>query len=417
MQKGLLSILKWSEKYTKTDMVYIAKGGFWLVFGQILTFIFSFILTWVFANWVSKEIYGTYKFAISIFGLLSITTLSGMGVSIAKSVAQNKSGSVKKSITKKINWGFLGMIGGIILALYYYINQNLELAIIFASISILVPFTETFADYQFYLQGQKDFKSQSIYRTIQRAVLALLTILVIIISNDVKIIIFSYLLFFGLLNFLIYKKSLKKYPPNQEEDANLIPYGYHLSLMGVLRLIANQIDKILMFHFVGAIALANYFFAIAVPQEMNSLFSQMNTLAFPKFSDRNDSHSKKALLIKICKYSGILILPVGLYIILAPLFFQIFFPEYMAAVFYSQIFVLSLLFTPFTLINNFFSATGRTKILYFTNLIEPILFIIFLLILLPTLGILGAILSVILKVLINSAVLTGLLIRDIKNSL
>jgi len=36
--------LRLSEKYTRTDMVYIAKGGFWLTFGQSITSILSLIL-------------------------------------------------------------------------------------------------------------------------------------------------------------------------------------------------------------------------------------------------------------------------------------------------------------------------------------------------------------------------------------
>ena len=53
--------LKWSQKYTQTDMVYLAKGGFWLGMGQIITGLASFLLTLAFANLVPKETFGTYK--------------------------------------------------------------------------------------------------------------------------------------------------------------------------------------------------------------------------------------------------------------------------------------------------------------------------------------------------------------------
>lgn len=410
MKSRIISVIKWSERYTNTDMLYLVKGGSWLTLGQLVTFISSLILVWVLANFIPKADYGIYKYIISIFTLLSISTLSGMGTSISRSVAKGKDGGVKKAIITKIKWGLLGLIGSIGVAAYYVMKGNIDFAIIFIVISILIPFGETFADYQQYLQGRKDFKNLAKYRVLQRLIISTLVISSVFLTKNIYIIVFIYLLSFSLLNILMFYLSIRKYRINDIPDEETINYGYHLSVMGVLRLTANQIDKILLFYYLGPIALASYYFAVAIPQEMSSLFSQINSLAFPKFSERKD-YDGKNLLKKIFKMSLILIIPVAIYILTSPLLFNLFFSEYTNVVKYSQVFSLNMILIPFMLINTMFSAQGNTKILYITNIIEPVILISLFIILIPIFGIWGVIYSILIKSVVHSTILTSLLLK------
>ena len=45
-------LLRKSEKYTKTDMVYLTKGGFWLTLGQIISSTSAFL-----SNGVHNQIF------------------------------------------------------------------------------------------------------------------------------------------------------------------------------------------------------------------------------------------------------------------------------------------------------------------------------------------------------------------------
>jgi O-antigen/teichoic acid export membrane protein len=408
----IVALLRWSEQYTKTDMVYLAGGGFWLVIGQVLMFVFSFLLIWIFANFLDKEVYGTYKFVLAVFSFLSISTLSGMGISIARAVAQNREGFVRDAIYSKIKWGLVGSAGSLVLSLYYYFQNNLGLAGIFIIVAFFVPFAETFADYQFYLQGKKDFKTQAVLRILQRALISIAVIAVILFFKNIYAIIFTYLFSFSIANYLAYKKAIHIHPPNQVSDPNSLSYGYHLSFMSVLRMGATHLDKILLFHFVGPALLAVYFFAIAIPQELTSLFAQINNLAFPKFAEKHGDETKKALLEKIGKFLSVLVIPVAVYILIAPYLFDFFFPQYTDAVFYSQLFVVNILFVPFGLITQFFSGRGNTRILYFINIAEPIFLIILFIVLLPWFGVLGAISAIFIKNILNAIMLLYFLIKD-----
>ena len=107
--KGLLNkiykILRYSEKYTKTDMVYLAKGEFWLVSGQIISSAATFLLAIAFANLLPKETYGIYKYVLSIFGLLAISTLRGVEAALSQAVAKNYDGDFLVILKTKMKYG------------------------------------------------------------------------------------------------------------------------------------------------------------------------------------------------------------------------------------------------------------------------------------------------------------------------
>jgi O-antigen/teichoic acid export membrane protein len=79
-------LLRWSEKYTKTDMVYLTKGGFWLTTGKIISAIVGFILLIIYANFLPKETFGNFQYILSIIGLLYIFNLPGLDTSLTKSI-------------------------------------------------------------------------------------------------------------------------------------------------------------------------------------------------------------------------------------------------------------------------------------------------------------------------------------------
>ena len=45
VKQKIKDILLWSQKYTRTDMFYLAKGGFWWIFGNVCVLVVSFLCT------------------------------------------------------------------------------------------------------------------------------------------------------------------------------------------------------------------------------------------------------------------------------------------------------------------------------------------------------------------------------------
>jgi len=336
-------LLKKSEKWTKTDMIYLAKGGFWLTLGQGVSSVSSFLLAIAFANLLPKETYGTYKYIMSIVSLLAIPTLAGMNTAIVQAVARGYEGSVIPAFKTKVKWGLLGGLASLILAAYYYFNDNSTLTIAFLISSIFVPFMDSLLIYDSYLNGKKDFKSLSNYNIFIRIISTVVLILTVFLTDNIFLFISSYFTTHTILRLIIFKIVFKRNSLNQEKDPETISYGKHLSLMGIIGSIAMQIDKILIFHYLGSVDVAVYSIAIAPIDQIKPIFKNIQILLLPKFASKNINTLKNSLTKKISKSSIILLFIIGIYILISPILFKYVFPQYLESMFYSQLYSLSLL--------------------------------------------------------------------------
>ena len=99
--------LRFLERYTKTDMVYLAKNSFWMNSNTVITSGFSFILSIAFAHLVSKETYGVYQFLISISSIIGGLTLIGMNSAVTQAVARGFEGVLRESVKVQLKFGLL----------------------------------------------------------------------------------------------------------------------------------------------------------------------------------------------------------------------------------------------------------------------------------------------------------------------
>ena len=398
IKQKIKEILIWSQKYTKTDMIYLAKGGFWLTFKQVISSITSIILTIVFANFITKETYGTYKYILSIVSILAIFSLPGINTSLTRSVAIGQNGSINKIFFEKIKYGLIASFLSLLIATYYFIQNNFILGFCFIIPTLFIPFMESLNIYTSILQGKKKFKKISQYEIISQVIFSIIMIIVVIFSKNIFLILLTYFIINTILRFIFYKKTNEKKELEAEVENKIISYGKNLSLINLIEIIASQIDKILIWNFIGSSELAVYAIATGIPIQIESFFKNINTLAFPKLTTRSIFEIKKSLYKKICNFLILIIPIITIYYFLSPVIFKIFLPEYLESIPYTQIFILHLIFIPIGLINYIFIAKAMKKNIYISKISFSIIKIILLLVLLPKFGVWGAIIAI----LINS---------------
>lgn len=338
-----IKTLRSMEKYTKTDMLYVAKGGFWLGIGQFVASGSAFIMSVAFANLISPESYGLYKFVLSINSLLVITTLSGMDSAVTQAVSRGYEGTMNLGFKEKMKWGVLGSIISFGITIYYFTQGNYILTLCFGVISIFIPFTESSDIYNSLLWGKKLFNIQAKYNIINTLIVLTATTTTLLLTKNIYVILAVYLLAMTIPNFFFISKVKNFYQENNDIDKESLQYGKHLSLIGIISLVTSQIDKILIFHYIGATNLAIYSIAVAPTDQVKGLLKNLNSLAMPRFSQRSSEEIKKNIWHKVGLLTIFISLVVICYIFLLPFIFKIFFPKYLSSIVYSQILSLSLI--------------------------------------------------------------------------
>ena len=316
-----------------------------------------------------------------------------MNTAVTQAVARGYDGSFLPALKTRIKWGVLGGVLSVGLAGYYFINGNTDLTISFLIASVFLPILDPLSSYSSILHGKKMFKQYSRYFILTKVFSVSILITTIFLTNKLFIILLAYFISWTLIHFIFLKITLRKISLNNKKDEKTIKYGKHLSFINLLGAISGQLDKILVFHFMGAVDLAIYSFAIIPIEQAKGVLKNVQSLAFPKFAQNTITEIKKTILPKIVKFSIIIFIITIFYVLMADILYKIFFPNYMDSAYYSKIFSISLVTIPLLIITSIFRAQKMTKTIYQFNIITSIFNIIIIFLSIYFYGIIGLIIA------------------------
>jgi len=382
------------QRYARTDMLYVARGGFWLSFQTFVGVITSFLLAIAFANLLPKETYGSYRFVLSLAGVIFIFSLTGLGASLTRSVAKGYVGVLKTAMRKTLLWSVGMSAAAFSLAVYYRINDNRVLAASLIIVGLLAPLMNAFSVYKPYLHGKKQFKKIATSGIAQSVAPAAVMLTALLFTNDVVVLVLTYFLANTLTVAILYVFFLASEKDEPSWDSEVIPYAKQLSIMNLMSTVAAHADKIIIFHFLGAAETAIYTFALAIPDQLKGAVKNLGSLALPKLSEKTMGSARRGMRRK----SLILAMLFGtasiLYIVLARPLFSVFFPAYIDAVPYSQVlainvFLSGLVLLPATLL----TAQAAVREKYILGSVTPALRIILMLALVGPYHIWGIVLA------------------------
>lgn len=345
-----IKVLRNIEKYTKTDMVYLTKSSFWSLFSQGIGSLCSFFVVLLLANILTKESFGQYRFILSLIPILSIFTLPGIGITLMRSVARGNRVNLWEIAKTKIRWSLLGSLVAFGMSTYYFYNNNMQFTIAMSIIALSLPFVETFYIYSSYYKGKQDFKTSAIYEVFSRIFQSIILI-VAALSHNIIVLLTAFFVGQIIVRYFFYKKTVKKikiHVGDQSLDIqdDTITYGKHLTLVTTLTTITNNMDVLLIGHFLGSTVLAIYYVALAIPKNFILIFNIIPRIAFPKFSQKEwNKHERTSIFRKILLMFFCLLFFASIYALCVPFVIHIFFKAYSAsidtAVFLSLLIILS----------------------------------------------------------------------------
>lgn len=394
--------LLWSQKYTKADMLYVAKGGFWVLFAQGMNSILSLLLIIAFANLLPKETYGVYRYILAVAGMLSIFTLSGMNNAVSRTVAQNNEGVIRPAVIYQLKWNALMFLASFGVAGYYFIHGDVTLGLSLLILGAFVPCTLAFNTYGAYLDGKKQFKmanTLSVLATLTYSVGMLITLFV---TDEVvwMVVIYAVTTFVPSLVFYLY--TLRKYtPPTAVDVADTLKYGRELTFLRFIDPVVSQIDKVVLAHFWGPAQLATYTIALAVPNRAMLFIKSWVAIGFPKFAEKTFAEINSVFIRRIIQGISIGTLITILYIFVSPYLFLYVLPQYAEGIFYSQLLSLNfILALPNRYMSLLFTSQRLSYVLFKRTTIQGVLSIL----LNVGLGIWGGLFGLVLANLSNTVI-------------
>lgn len=369
----IYSWLRRSEKITGVDNVYYAKGGFWMTLGYGVNIIKGLAISILMANLLSRDSYGYYKYILSLFSVVSIFSLGGLSTAVTQAVARDYDGVFKKAIKTVLRWSWLGSLCLLFFALYYYQKNNLIFTWSFIILAIAFPWYSISGYYGEILSGKKKFDVQTKYYSLYSLLSSITILLAVIFTKNVFWIIFAFAVSDAIIGGFLTWYSSKKYLRNDKVDPESMKYGVNLSLIGVISIVAQNIDKIILPIFLGYQELAVYAIALVAPEQIKALLKNIGPLTLPKFAKTEiNEEVKNKIISSIFKAMIPVGAIIGLYYFIAPWLYRLVYPLYPDAIQYSRIFSLSLIVAPTILITSFFQAHKQTKLILTDNIFNSI---------------------------------------------
>jgi O-antigen/teichoic acid export membrane protein len=280
----------------------------------------------------------------------------------------------------------------LILSLWYFLHDNNILTIAFLLTAFFLPFKAAFNTFETFWSSRKRFDLRAKYSLIVAGISTSLIILTIYLTNNVLIIFAVFLTGNTFLNWFFYSKT-KKQTINNEQDPEAISFGKNLTFISGLSAIATYLDKIIIWHFLGAVPVAIYSFA-QKPINKIKAFLPISLLALPKLGEGKMSPERKKGITRKFLLLFLVFLPVAIVMAwLAPFLYRLLFPQYMESVPFFQAMSILIAFLPFTLLNSVLISEIKKRALYTINIIAPILKITLFLTLIPYFEIWGIVIA------------------------
>ncbi len=365
IKSRLIALLHWSEKYTKTDMVYLASGGFLSLVSQVTALAGALALAIMVSHYVPKTSYGEYKYILSIIALLSSFSLNGIGGAVLQSAAQGFDSALQKGFWANLRWSFVVFTGALVMAVYYFWAGNTTLAAGILIGGSLSPFLASASLFSPFLAGKKDFVHQTLFSIGDNLIPIGLMIGTVMLTSSPLALVAVYFISNTLAALFFYRRTQILYAQSvQKHDETMLRYSKHLSIMGILGGIAENIDQVLLFHYVGVVQLAIYNFAIAIPNQMRTPIKNIDAMLQARFVNRSVEEIRSGMRNKILWYFISVAVIVVAYFFIAPYLFKFLFPQYLESVRYSQIYIFWIIALAFDPISSYISSRKHLKALY-----------------------------------------------------
>lgn len=381
----------------KIDAHYFAKNSFLVLLGQAVGFLRGIVSGYLVARFFDQTVYGEYQFMLSIMGMLAVLGIPGMATPVARAWSRGDPFSVRTVTRHQFMIALIG--SGLLLAAIPFLDYygKADLWPLFLAAAIFFPLPPiAMVHFGSYAVGKARFDLSLKANLIWSVISVILTTLIILFHQSALLVLIVAVATPPIVYLWMGRRFL---PPNVEgrdESGNIIRFAWKLTFASLPADLAWYLDKLMISHFFGLNQLALFSVAILIPEQAKVFTKQFFPVAFAKQASIVDSPETRRKLMKAV-LAGTVVFGTGIavYVVLCPFVIPLLFPKYDPAqlVFLTSIAAATLITNPASLFAQYLEAQGMIRETRIAQWCAAALFAGSLVGLVPTMGLLGAILA------------------------
>ncbi len=386
------------EHQLQCNVQSIAKDSAIVTVGHISNTLKGVITGYLVSRLFPQEMYGAYRFALSIIGAVSFLSLVGFPSILSRHIIQEKERAhIRSAILLYSLWciaiSIIIILGMIILNIHQGKTNMLPLLIV---TGVLFGSSNIGANsFGALVHGESRFdlgvKTTAIINCLQ-----VIGVLLMLYTYQSPIILI--LCTMGIPSCVYCIKTIqwmRKYP-SQKTYAPYIKKTIQLSMINIPTTISWYIDGLLVSYYFGLKELALLSVIYLIPDQVKVWSKEMLPIAYVRNAAGEDSNEKRERVEKVVIIGmAIMIVAVSIYWTISPLMIPLLFPKYTShsILLLSNIAALTIIPIPATLFTQYLEARGKISELQWSTWSTSGIYIIVMYILIPRFGVMGAIIS------------------------
>lgn len=387
---------------------YIFKNSFWVLSENSLSLLFGLLIVYATANFLDPNVVGQYKYLVSLAAIVSSFTISGISYAVTREVALGYNSFFHFATNKSLKWSILPISITLVIAGYYFLNANTTYATSFFLATFFTIMIGNFSLYRSYLSGKEDFKQMAIYGNVVLILGTLFSIATFYFTSKLTFLVLGTLgaqFAILLVIYLKVKSSIEKKDINIDLINKFNNYVYSQSFINIIAVGATHMDKVVLFQFLGPVDLAVYTFVTVFTDKVKGLLKSFAGIFFPKFVKRDiltikDKMFKESLVVGL-----FLVFCFFVTMLITPYVYYWFLPKYTDHIYLATIYTVSIFSILALVPYNAMQAKNLKKGLYFYEIINSFIQIIFVIIGVIYYGLLGAIVAKVIASLVGTCIL------------
>jgi glycosyltransferase involved in cell wall biosynthesis len=339
--------------------------------------------------------FGQYQFILSCMALLTISSLPGLNNSIMQSVARGFPGTYRKAVPRALLASLAGSAVLLGLAAAYRFRGAAELPSGLALAAAFFPLAYGLEQWKSLRSGAEDFAG--IFRLEGTGVVVLAIVMIAAVLRWPGAVIVPLAALLGVqagLNLTLTRMALARIPRDAPFEPGAVAYGIRMTVYSAFNILANQVDKILIYAFLSPAALAIFVAAERLPELTKNAVQDVSTVLAPRFAKRSAyTRELDAGLRKAGMLTGVLVVAIA-FTVLPWLIRLVFGQSYDDAVPYGQALMCSIAIGNVSTLRYRYVASKLHHVGPRTiNIVMSAARIVASLILVPLFGMLGAVIS------------------------